>query len=126
MTSPQETAPPDDYRLLLPEGWFRISLDPEQRDKSIDALVQRQFHGIDNVPHLKEGLRKDLRRRATKAYRSGGIELYLSLQEVGPFTIPASLLVTLAPLRHPEAPAARNPGTGAGQGWRGDSYGSCR
>jgi hypothetical protein len=102
MTSSQETVPPRDYRLLLPEGWFRISLDPDQRDQSIDALVERQFHGIDNAPHLKEGLRKDLRRRATKAYRSGGIELYLSLQEVGPFTIPASLLVTLAPLRHPE------------------------
>ncbi|MET8447746.1 hypothetical protein [Streptomyces sp. NPDC005209] len=101
MTGPQETAPPADYRLLLPDGWFRILLDPpEQRDKAVDALVERQFHGIDNAPHLKEDLRKDLRRRAAKAHRSGGIELYLSLQEIGPFTIPASLLVTLAPLRH--------------------------
>ncbi|MFJ5897361.1 hypothetical protein ACIQFZ_18175 [Streptomyces sp. NPDC093064] len=66
------------------------------------ALVERQFHGIDNAPHLKEELRRDLQRGAAKAHRSGGIELYLSLQEVGPFTIPASLLVTLAPLRHPE------------------------
>ncbi|MCK8435757.1 hypothetical protein G3I77_22895 [Streptomyces sp. D2-8] len=106
MTRPRETTettPPGDYRLLLPDGWFQIPLDPEQRDKSIDALVERQFRGIDDAPHLKDGLRKDLRRRATRAYRSGGIELYLSLQEVGPFTIPASLLVTLAPLRHPEA-----------------------
>ncbi|MGV9984550.1 hypothetical protein [Streptomyces olivaceus] len=95
-------APPADYRLLLPEGWFRILLDPDQRDKSVDALVERQFRGIDNAPHLKEELRGDLRRRAAKAYRSGGIELYLSLQAVGPFTIPASLLVTLAPLRHAE------------------------
>ncbi|MFB7571467.1 hypothetical protein [Streptomyces sp. NPDC056165] len=98
----EETAPPGDYRLLLPDGWFRILLEPEQRDKAIDALVERQFHGIDNAPHLKEELRRDLQRRAAKAHRSGGIELYLSLQEVGPFTIPASLLVTLAPLRHPE------------------------
>ncbi|MFE4409915.1 hypothetical protein [Streptomyces sp. NPDC056821] len=97
----EETAPPGDYRLLLPEGWFRILLEPEQGDKAIDALVERQFHGIDNAPHLKEELRRDLRHRAAKAHRSGGIELYLSLQEVGPFNIPASLLVTLAPLRHP-------------------------
>ncbi|MBZ6228577.1 hypothetical protein [Streptomyces olivaceus] len=96
------STPPADYRLLLPEGWFRILLDPGQRDKSVDALVERQFRGIDNAPHLKEELRGDLRRRAAKAYRSGGIELYLSLQAVGPFTIPASLLVTLAPLRHAE------------------------
>ncbi|MFJ1650443.1 hypothetical protein ACIOC2_03315 [Streptomyces sp. NPDC088337] len=102
MNQTEETASPGDYRLLLPDGWFRIPLEPDQRNKSIDALVERQFHGIDNAPHLKEDLRRDLRRRAAKAHRSGGIELYLSLQEVGPFTIPASLLVTLAPLRHPE------------------------
>ncbi|MFJ4549619.1 hypothetical protein ACIP4X_10355 [Streptomyces sp. NPDC088817] len=102
MNQTEETASPGDYRLLLPDGWFRIHLEPDQRDKAVDALVERQFHGIDNAPHLKEELRRDLRRRAGKAYRSGGIELYLSLQEVGPFTIPASLLVTLAPLRHPE------------------------
>ncbi|MFE0175273.1 hypothetical protein ACFWZ2_23430 [Streptomyces sp. NPDC059002] len=99
---PQADAPPSDYRLLLPDGWFRILLDPDEREKSVAALVERQFQGIDNAPHLKEGLRKDLRNRAAKAHRSGGIELYLSLQEVGPFTIPASLLVTLAPLRHAE------------------------
>jgi len=98
----EETAPPGDYRLLLPEGWFRILLEPDQQDQAIDALVERQFRGIDNAPHLKEEFRGDLRRRAAKAYRSGGIELYLSLQEVGPFTVPASLLVTLAPLRHSE------------------------
>ncbi|WP_121748554.1 hypothetical protein [Streptomyces sp. E2N166] len=100
--SPENPAAPADYRLLLPEGWFRILLDPDRRDRSVDALVERQFHGIDNAPHLKEELRADLRRRAAKAHRSGGIELYLSLQEVGPFTVPASLLVSLAPLRHAE------------------------
>ncbi|MFI9603122.1 hypothetical protein ACIHCX_25305 [Streptomyces sp. NPDC052043] len=102
MNQTEETAPPGDYRLLLPDGWFRILLEPEQRDRAIDALVERQFDGIDNAPHLKEELRRDMRRRTAKAYRSGGIELYLSLQEVGPVTIPASLLVTLAPPRHPE------------------------
>ncbi|MFJ6690102.1 hypothetical protein [Streptomyces sp. NPDC091294] len=102
MTPTESPTPPADYRLLLPEGWFRILLDPDQRDGSVDALVERQFRGIDNAPHLKEELRADLRRRAAKAYRGGGIELYLSLQAVGPFTVPASLLVTLAPLRHAE------------------------
>ncbi|MBU6531916.1 hypothetical protein ACFUIW_24120 [Streptomyces sp. NPDC057245] len=101
-TPTEGPTPPADYRLLLPEGWFRILLDPDQRERSVDALVERQFRGIDNAPHLKEELRGDLRRRAAKAHRSGGIELYLSLQAVGPFTIPASLLITLAPLRHAE------------------------
>ncbi|WP_329471894.1 hypothetical protein OIE75_21925 [Streptomyces sp. NBC_01723] len=102
MTPTENDTAPADYRLLLPDGWFRILLDPDMRNRSVDALVERQFHGIDNAPHLKEELRSDLQRRAAKAYRSGGIELYLSLQEAGPFTVPASLLVTLAPLRHAE------------------------
>ncbi|MGC9409573.1 hypothetical protein [Streptomyces sp. DZ1-3] len=102
MTPTENDTAPADYRLLLPDGWFRILLTPDMRNRSVDALVERQFNGIDNAPHLKEELRADLRRRAAKAYRSGGIELYLSLQEAGPFTVPASLLVTLAPLRHAE------------------------
>ncbi|MEV6792666.1 hypothetical protein AB0M87_11805 [Streptomyces sp. NPDC051320] len=105
MTDPAgepEPAAPADYRLLLPDGWFRILLEPVERERSATALVERQFQGVDNAPHLKAELLKDLLRRGAKAYRSGGIELYLSLQPVGPFTIPASLLVTLAPLEHPE------------------------
>ncbi len=101
-TRPEHDGPPSDYQLLLPDGWFRILLDPEQRDRSVDALAERRFQGIDNAPHLKDEMRADLRRRAAEAYRGGGIELYLSFQEAGPLTIPASLLVSLAPLRGPE------------------------
>ncbi|MFJ4920891.1 hypothetical protein [Streptomyces sp. NPDC088725] len=97
-----QDAPPSDYRLLLPDGWFRIDLTPQRREESVTALVEKQFAGYDSAPLLKEELRKDLKKRAAKAYRSGGIELYLSLQQAGPFTVPASLLVTLAPLQHPE------------------------
>ncbi|MEU6120668.1 hypothetical protein [Streptomyces sp. NPDC047123] len=106
MTPPEQmpaAVPPRDYRLLLPDGWFRILLEPDERERAVAALVERQFHGIDDAPHLKDELRKDLRARAAKAYRSGGIELYLSLQQAGPFTVPASLLVTLAPLPHAES-----------------------
>ncbi|MFJ3139075.1 hypothetical protein ACIRG8_23500 [Streptomyces sp. NPDC102359] len=108
MTDPENTEPPSDYQLLLPDGWFRILLDPEQRDMSVDALVERRFRGIDNAPHLKEEMRADLRRRAAEAYEGGGIELYLSFQEAGPLTVPASLLVSLAPLRGPEPPAPQD------------------
>ncbi|MEF9905648.1 hypothetical protein [Streptomyces sp. P9-A2] len=118
MTHTEKTAPPADYRLLLPEGWFRIPLDPEQRDRSVDALVERQFHGIDNAPHLKEELRADLRHRAAEAHRGGGIELYLSLQEAGPFTVPASLLVSLAPAPPRRTAAAGRSGAGVRPGRR--------
>lgn len=98
--APRGPGRPQDYRLLLPDGWFRVPLEPEARDRSVNALVEQRFEGVDNAPHVKEELRRDLRKRAAKAYRNGGIELYLSLQPAGPVTVPAALLVTLAPLPH--------------------------
>ncbi|MFF1700323.1 hypothetical protein [Streptomyces sp. NPDC058252] len=91
--------PPSDYQLLLPEGWFRIALEPERRQQSVDALVNRQFNGVDNEPRLRRLLRQELLERATNAFDQGGIELYISLQQAGVLTIPASLLITLIPPR---------------------------
>ncbi|MEW2305774.1 hypothetical protein AB0958_38440 [Streptomyces sp. NPDC006655] len=93
--STRSPASPADYRLLLPDGWFRVRIDPEGRERSVDALVDLQFAGVDNAPHLKRQLRDELLTQATAAYRDGGIELYLSLQQAGPLTIPASLLIML-------------------------------
>lgn len=95
--------PPSDYQLLLPEGWFRVLLEPQERVRSIDALVARQFAGIDDAPHVRRQLRQELLKRASEAFDDGGLELYLSLQHAGPLSIPASLLVTLG--RPPEGGA---------------------
>ncbi|MHB9852811.1 hypothetical protein ACSYGO_26730 [Streptomyces krungchingensis] len=93
--------PPSDYQLLLPDGWFRVDLEPERRQQSVDALVNRQFSGVDNEPRLRRLLRQELLERAANAFDQGGIELYLSLQQAGALTIPASLLITLIPPRRP-------------------------
>lgn len=98
------TDTPVDYELLLPEGWFRIGVEPGSRERSVDALVDQRFGGADNVPHLKRRLREKLLAQAGAAYDQGGIELYLSMQRAGAFTVPASLLVTLlSPGRAAEA-----------------------
>ncbi len=91
------TVAPVDYELLLPEGWFRIGIEPGSRERSVDALVDRRFDGVDNAPHLKRRLREELLAQAGAAYDQGGIELYLSMQRAGALTVPASLLVTLLP-----------------------------
>lgn len=96
LTPQSDPMPPADYQLLLPEGWFRVHIAPERREQSVDALVERQFKGIDNAPQIKAQLRQDILRQAARAFDEGGIELYLSLQQAGPFTVPASLLVALA------------------------------
>ncbi|HEY6481285.1 MAG TPA: hypothetical protein VIZ00_14725, partial [Streptosporangiaceae bacterium] len=46
---------------------------------------------------VKAALRRHLADLAEAAWRTGGIEFYLSLMMAGPLPIPASLLVTLIP-----------------------------
>ncbi|MFB6554486.1 hypothetical protein [Streptomyces sp. NPDC056405] len=89
------TAPPADYNLFVPDGWFQIALDPAERDRSIVALIDLQFKGVDNAPHLKEQLMRDLQKKAKSAYGIGGTELYLSLLTAGPVPLASSLLVSV-------------------------------
>lgn len=94
-TSDYFSSPPADYNLIVPDGWFQISLDPDERDQSILALVDLQFRGIDNAPHLKKELMRDLQKRAQSAYGIGGTEMYLSLLTVGPVPLASSLLISV-------------------------------
>ena len=88
---------PRDYMIVLPEGWYRIPLEPGPRERAIRELVNRQFGGLSNVPRLKTQLRQLLTERAEAAWRVGGIELYLSLMTAGPLPLAASLVITLIP-----------------------------
>ena len=90
-------APPSDYRLAVPGGWFRIALDPELREKRIAAFVEDRFRGIDNVPQMKRDLRDQLCAQAASAYASGGTELYLSMVTAGNVPLAASLVVFYVP-----------------------------
>lgn len=89
--------PPRDYRLMVPEGWVRIALDPEIWPRRIAALVDDRFRGVDNAPHLKAQMREALARRAQEAWEGGGVELYLSMMVLDGIPVSASLLVTLVP-----------------------------
>ncbi|MGW5637098.1 hypothetical protein [Streptomyces sp. NPDC003832] len=89
------TAPPADYNLVVPDGWFQISLVPEERDRCIIALADLQFKGVDNAPHLKQEMMRDLQKQAKKAYGIGGTELYMSLLTVGPVPLASSLLISV-------------------------------
>ncbi|MEU0769127.1 hypothetical protein ACWDN6_18730 [Streptomyces albogriseolus] len=113
------TVTPVDYELLLPDGWFRIGIEPASRERSVGALVDRRFGGVDDAPHFKRRLRDDLLEQAAAAYDQGGIELYLSMQQAGALTVPASLLVTLLPPgRVSEAADASVVELAAGTAWR--------
>lgn len=87
--------PPSDYRLAVPDGWERVVLDPDRWGPRIDRLVARQFRGIDDQPHLRRQIADEMKDRAAAAHANGGVEMYLSLAEVGGVPLPAGLVVTV-------------------------------
>ncbi|MFF3711851.1 hypothetical protein [Streptomyces phaeochromogenes] len=90
-------SPPKDYGLIVPDGWFKLRLEPELRDRGIIALADQQFRGVDNAPHIKERVMRDLQKQAKAAFRRGGIELYISTLTVGGVPLASSLLVSISP-----------------------------
>lgn len=94
-TADEFTAPPEDYNVIVPDGWFQLPLEPDGRDRAIIALADRTFRGVDNAPHLKKEFMRDLQRKAKEAYNVGGTELYLSTLTVGPVPLASSLLVSI-------------------------------
>lgn len=85
------------YRLVVPDEWFVIDLEPGRRERSVTALVERQFAGMDNAPHLKAQARQDTLAKAEAAYSAGGVEMFLSLQQIAGIPVAASLVTFLVP-----------------------------
>jgi hypothetical protein len=88
---------PQDYWIVVPDGWFRVSLEPGERERSAKALANKVLRGIDNAPRTKAKLRSDLLDQAMAAYLAGGIEMYASLMQAAGYPLSASLLISLTP-----------------------------
>jgi hypothetical protein len=82
------------YRLVVPDGWFAVDLEPGPRERSVAALVKRQFAGTDNAPHLKAQARQQLLAQTQTAQAAGGLEMFLSLQQVAGVPLAASLVIS--------------------------------
>jgi len=85
------------YRLVVPDEWFVIDLEPGRRERSISALVARQFAGIDNAPHIKAQARQETLAKAEAAYAAGGLEMFMSMQQIAGIPIAASLVTFAVP-----------------------------
>ncbi|MFJ9346955.1 hypothetical protein [Streptomyces sp. NPDC101237] len=92
-----DALPPSDYGLLVPDGWFRIPLEPDGWKAPVRALAERVFEGQDDAVLLKREFTRAVGARAEEGYENGGVELYISTTSVGPVPLSASLLVTLVP-----------------------------
>jgi hypothetical protein len=85
------------YRLVVPDDWFAVNLEPGRMERSVAALVKRQFTGIDNAPHLKAQARQQLLAQTQAAQAAGGLEMFLSLQQIAGIPLAASLVIFLVP-----------------------------
>ncbi|MER6464224.1 hypothetical protein ACWC4D_32705 [Streptomyces sp. NPDC001288] len=92
-----DTLPPSDYGLLVPDGWFRIPLEPDGWKGPVRALAERVFEGQDDAVLLKREFTRAVLARAEEGYENGGVELYISTTSIGPVPLSASLLVTVVP-----------------------------
>jgi hypothetical protein len=63
----------------------------------VAALVKRQFAGMDNAPHLKQQARQELLAQTEAAQAAGGLEMFLSFQQVAGVPLAASLVIFLIP-----------------------------
>ncbi|MGY4982896.1 hypothetical protein ACWCYL_38110 [Streptomyces sp. 900105755] len=89
--------PPTDYGLVVPDGWFRIPLEPDGWKGPVKALAERVFDGQDDAVLLKREFSRALLARAEEGYENGGVELYISTTSIGPVPLSSSLLVTVVP-----------------------------
>jgi hypothetical protein len=104
-------APVVDVRVVLPDHWWVIPLQPQQaRDRSVERLVERQFAGIDDQPLLRADTRRQLLTHAEKAASSDARLLALCLLQIAGAPVPASLVVHWIDL---PADPQRRPGDGA-------------
>jgi hypothetical protein len=85
------------YRVVIPDGWFAVDLEPGRMERSVAALVKRQFAGIDNAPHIRAQAGQQLLAQARAAQAAGGLEMFLSLQQVAGVPLAASLVIFLVP-----------------------------
>ncbi|MFJ2832677.1 hypothetical protein ACIPC1_34865 [Streptomyces sp. NPDC087263] len=98
----QQTTPPDRtteaenvFGLITPEDWYRIPLQPpEHREASVNALIKRQFAGVDDQPVLRRKAEEQLLGAAEKGADGGGVVLYLSFLEAAGIPLSASLLIS--------------------------------
>ncbi|MEV7321786.1 hypothetical protein [Streptomyces sp. NPDC093970] len=96
-TEPDATAPPKDYRLLVPRDWFRIDLTEERWRAQLKTFVDHQAAGKAVPAEIKQEAWAILRNTAEAGVRTGALEFFLRPELEGGGILPVSLIVSLIP-----------------------------
>ena len=94
---PDVTAPPKDYRLLVPRDWFRIDLTQDRWRAQLKTFVDHQAEGKNVRAEAKQETWATLRNTAEAGVRGGALEFFLRPELEGGGILPASLIVSLIP-----------------------------
>ncbi|MER5518707.1 hypothetical protein [Streptomyces sp. NPDC002763] len=99
-------APPSDYRLLVPRDWFRIDLTMERWRHRLKAFVDKESAAGGAPAEVARGVWTSLRNTAEHARTHGALEFFLKTEVPGDSVLPASLLISMAPVPRGAAPEA--------------------
>ncbi|MFJ4783380.1 hypothetical protein [Streptomyces sp. NPDC088794] len=91
------TAPPSDYRLLVPRDWFRIDLTQDRWRAQLKTFVDHQAEGRGAPAETKQEVWVTLRNTAEAGVRNGALEFFLKPELDDGGILPASLIVSLIP-----------------------------
>jgi hypothetical protein len=112
MTTRPATAGATGYTLVLPTGWRRIPVRHGTKaaiSDILDEVFARYPKGAarDRVIRHRVQLEGRLLDMARRARTSGGVDLYLPVEYVHGTAIPASFVVSQAPIGQPDADPAQ-------------------
>ena len=84
--------------LVVPDDWRHVPLDDEAAmTRAVQAIVDRQFAGVDSQPVLRREAVGRLTEQARVAAAQGGIEMYLSFAAPAGVPLAISLVVSVVP-----------------------------
>ncbi|MEU0432773.1 hypothetical protein [Streptomyces sp. NPDC006290] len=105
-TGPDVSAPPKDYRLLVPREWFRIDLGQDRWRRQLKTFVDLQAAGKNVPAQAKQEAWAGLRNTAESAVANGALEFFLRPELDDGSIMPVSLIVSLLP--HPGSPTPKD------------------
>ncbi|MDQ1038015.1 hypothetical protein QFZ75_004431 [Streptomyces sp. V3I8] len=95
--APAASAPPKDYRLLVPRDWFRIDLTQDRWRGQLKTFVDFQAEGRNVPAEAQQEAWATLRNTAEAGVAGGALEFFLRPELSDGSIMPASLIVSLVP-----------------------------
>lgn len=97
-------APPSDYRLLVPRDWFRVDLTHDRWRGQLKTFVDKEAAGRQASAETARAVWTTLRNTAEHGVAQGALEFFLKTEVPGGSALPASLLISMAPMPQGLAP----------------------